>query len=42
MLYTDLTKRALRLCFDAHKDQVDKAGLPYVSHPFHPAGQMEG
>ena len=41
MLYTDLTKRALRLCFDAHKDQVDKTGLPYVFHPFHLAEQME-
>ena len=41
MLYTDLTKRALRLCFGAHKDQVDKTGLPYVFHPFHLAEQME-
>ena len=40
MIYTPLTKRALRLCFDAHKDQVDKTGLPYVFHPFHLAEQM--
>ena len=40
MIYTHLTKRALRLCFDAHKDQVDKTGLPYVFHPFHLAEQM--
>ena len=40
MLYTELTKKALRLCFDAHKDQVDKTGLPYVFHPFHVAEQM--
>ena len=40
MIYTDLTKKALRLCFDAHKDQVDKTGLPYVFHPFHLAEQM--
>ena len=40
MVYTDLTKRALRLCFYAHKDQVDKTGLPYVFHPFHLAEQM--
>ena len=40
MIYTDLTKKALRIAFDAHKDQVDKAGLPYVFHPFHLAEQM--
>ena len=40
MLYTPATKAALRLCFDAHKDQVDKSGLPYVFHPFHLAEQM--
>ena len=40
MLYTPLTKKALRLCFDAHKAQVDKTGLPYVFHPFHLAEQM--
>ena len=41
MIYTPLTKTALRLCFDGHKDQVDKTGLPYVFHPFHLAEQME-
>lgn len=41
MLYTPMTKAALRICFDAHKDQVDKAGMPYVFHPFHVAEQME-
>ncbi len=41
MLYTDLTKKALKLCFAAHKNQVDKSGLPYVFHPFHLAEQME-
>ena len=41
MIYTDLTKTALRLCFQAHRDQVDKSGLPYVFHPFHLAEQME-
>lgn len=34
MLYTDLTKKALRISFNAHKDQVDKSGMPYVYHPF--------
>ena len=40
MIYTPKTKKALRLCFDAHKEQVDKTGLPYVFHPFHLAEQM--
>jgi (p)ppGpp synthase/HD superfamily hydrolase len=41
MIYTNLTKKALKLCFTVHKDQVDKSGLPYVFHPFHLAEQME-
>ena len=41
MIYTDMTKKALKLCFEAHKEQVDKSGLPYVFHPFHLAEQME-
>ena len=40
MVYTNLTKKALALCFEAHKNQVDKTGLPYVFHPFHLAEQM--
>lgn len=40
MLYSTMTKKALKLCFDAHKNQVDKSGLPYVFHPFHLAEQM--
>lgn len=40
MIYTELTKKAMKLCFEAHKNQVDKSGLPYVFHPFHLAEQM--
>ena len=40
MIYTDATKKAMRVCFAAHKDQLDKSGLPYVFHPFHLAEQM--
>ena len=40
MIYTDLTKKALKLCFTAHKDPVDKTDMPYVFHPFHLAEQM--
>jgi (p)ppGpp synthase/HD superfamily hydrolase len=41
MIYTPLTKKALILCFAAHKDQTDKSGIPYVFHPFHLAEQMD-
>ena len=40
MLYTDQTRRAMKLCFEAHRDQTDRSGLPYVFHPFHLAEQM--
>ncbi len=40
MIYTDKTKKAMKLCFEAHKDQLDKSGMPYVFHPFHVAEQM--
>ena len=41
MIYTPITKKALKLCFEAHKEQVDKSGMPYVFHPFHLAEQMK-
>ena len=41
MIYTEKTKKALKLCFEAHKNQLDKSGMPYVFHPFHLAEQME-
>jgi len=41
MIYTKMTKKAMRLSFEAHKNQVDKSGMPYVYHPFHLAEQME-
>ena len=40
MIYTEQTKKAMKLCFEAHKDQTDKSGMPYVFHPFHLAEQM--
>ena len=41
MIYTLMTQKALKLCFDAHRDQLDKSGMPYVFHPFHLAEQMD-
>ena len=40
MIYTPMTKRAMKLCFAAHRDQTDKSGMPYVFHSFHLAEQM--
>ena len=42
MIYTPLTKKALKISFEAHKDQVDKNGLPYVYHPYEVAQGVEG
>lgn len=41
MIYTKLTNMAMRIAYDAHKNQMDKSGVPYVFHPFHLAEQME-
>lgn len=40
MIYTDMTKKAIRLAFEAHAGQYDKSGLPYILHPIHLAEQM--
>ena len=41
MLYTEMTKKAMILSFEAHKNQRDKSGIPYVFHPIHLAEQMD-
>ena len=41
MIYTDQTRKALTICYEAHKDALDKSGVPYVFHPFHLAEQMK-
>ena len=41
MIYTPLTKKAMQLCFDSHKEQVDKSGMPYIFHPLILAEQMD-
>ena len=41
MLYTPLTKKAMKIAFEAHKNQTDKSGIPYIYHPIHLAEQMD-
>lgn len=41
MIYTDLTKKAMKLAYDAHNGQKDRAGIPYIFHPLHLAEQMD-
>ena len=35
-----MTKKALCIAYKAHEGQVDKTGVPYISHPFHLAESM--
>lgn len=41
MIYTELTIKAMKIAYNAHHGQVDKANTPYIFHPFHLAEQME-
>ena len=41
MIYTPLTKKAMKIAYEAHRDQVDKSGVPYIYHPIHLAEQMQ-
>lgn len=40
MIYTPMTKKAMRIAYDAHHGQLDKTGAPYIFHPFHVAETM--
>lgn len=41
MINTKLTRKAMIIAYNAHQNQFDKAGVPYVYHPIHIAEQME-
>ena len=40
MIYTAMTKKAMKLAYEAHQGQTDKNGIPYIFHPVHLAEQM--
>lgn len=40
MIYTELTKKAMCIAYEAHAGQFDKCGVPYVFHPLHVAEWM--
>ena len=40
MIYTDMTKKAINIMFEAHKNQKDKSNTPYVFHPWSIAEKM--
>ncbi len=40
MIKTSLTEKALNIASDAHKNQRDKGGAPYILHPLHLAEEM--
>ncbi|MDE5582686.1 MAG: HD domain-containing protein [Ruminococcus sp.] len=40
MIYTELTKKAMQIAYEAHQGQYDKGDVPYIFHPYHVAEQM--
>lgn len=40
MIHTKLTRKAMIIAYNAHINQLDKAGVPYIYHPIHLAEQM--
>ena len=41
MIYTQLTKKAINIAYNAHMGQFDYFGIPYIFHPIHLAEQMD-
>ena len=42
MYYSEMVKKAVNIMFEAHKDDIDKGGYPYVFHPFYLGTKLDG
>ena len=42
MYYSEIVKKAVNIMFEAHKEDFDKGGYPYVFHPFYLATKVDG
>lgn len=40
MMFSEMTKKALIIAFNAHNGQYDKSGVPYIFHPYEVARYM--
>jgi len=40
MIYTPMTRKAMKIAYNAHAGQADKTGIPYIYHPIHLAESM--
>ena len=41
MIYTEMTKKAINVMYQAHQGQMDKGGFPYCFHPYQVAQGMD-
>jgi (p)ppGpp synthase/HD superfamily hydrolase len=41
MIYSDMTKKAINVMYEAHQGQKDMGGFPYCFHPYQVAQGME-
>ena len=41
MINTTLTRKAMTIAYNAHMNQLDRAGVPYIFHPIHIAEKMD-
>ena len=41
MIYTEMTKKAINVMYEAHQGQKDKGGFPYCFHPYQVAQSMD-